>query len=58
VRLSFASAVALAFDGDDVGMVDDAIDEGSGAGGVGEDGGPAAEGEIRGEDGTFSFSVV
>jgi hypothetical protein len=36
-------------------VVDDAIDEGCGASSVGEDGGPIAEGEIRGEDGAFSL---
>jgi hypothetical protein len=48
--LGLAGPVALALDGDDVGVVDDAIDEGGGARRVGEDGGPVAEGEIRGED--------
>jgi hypothetical protein len=36
-----------------VGVMDDAIDECRGTGGVGEDGGPVAKSEIGREDGTF-----
>src|ERR1051326_4086498 len=47
--LGLTEPIALALDGDDVGVVDDAVDERGGAGRVGEDRGPVVEGEIRGE---------
>src|SRR5882672_9240333 len=53
LSVGLTRAVALAFDGDHVGVMDDAIDEGGGAGGVGEDAGPVTEGEIGGEYGAF-----
>jgi hypothetical protein len=53
LSVGLAGAVALAFDGDHVGVVDDAIDERGGAGSVGEDAGPVSEGEIGGEHGAF-----
>ena len=53
--LGLAGAVALALDDDHVGVVNDAIDERSGARGVREDAGPIAEGEIGGEDETLLF---
>ena len=48
VELGFAGAVALALDHDDVGVVDDTVDEGGGAGRVREDGWPVAKREIGG----------
>ncbi len=44
------AAVAVALDDEDVGVMDDAVDEGGGAGSVGEDGGPLAERQVGGED--------
>ncbi len=44
-----APAIAVAFEGDDLGVVDEAIDEGRGGGGVGEDGRPLAERQVRRE---------
>src|SRR3954451_23388893 len=50
MRLGLAAPVARAFDGDDGGVVDEAVDEGDGGGGGGEDGVPLAEIEVGGED--------
>jgi hypothetical protein len=47
--LGFAASEAFAFEGDDVGVVDGAVDEGDGAGGVWKDSGPVAEWEICSE---------
>jgi hypothetical protein len=52
---SFAEPVALALNGDDVGVVDDAIDESGGAGGVGEHRGPVLERQVGREDEALSF---
>ena len=46
----FSKPVALSLDGDDLGVMDDAIDERGGAGCVGKDGWPGAEGQVRGQD--------
>lgn len=40
VGFGFAGAVAIAFDGDHVSVMDDAVDERGGAGGAGKDAGP------------------
>jgi hypothetical protein len=48
--LGVAATKAVALDGDDAGVMDDAVDERGGAGGVGEDRGLLAEGQVRGED--------
>jgi hypothetical protein len=53
VALGFARAIALALDADYVGVVDDALDEGSCAHGIGEDGGQVAEEEVGGQDDAF-----
>jgi hypothetical protein len=58
LKLGLAAAIALALDGDDVGVVDDAVDQGGGTGCVGEDGGPIAEGEVGGQDEAFLLVVV
>lgn len=47
----FLEAVGLALDGDDFGLVQEAIDEGDDAGGVGEDLVPLGEGAVGGDDG-------
>lgn len=52
----FLEAVALAFEGDNLGTMDEAVDEGDSAGGVGEDLVPFAERLVGGqEDGTLLF---
>jgi hypothetical protein len=43
-------AVAGAFEGQDVGVVDDPVDHGGGDGLVAEDGSPAGEWQVRGQD--------
>ena len=45
-----AESVAGAFEGEDVGVVDDAVDHCSSDGLIAEDGSPAAEGQVAGED--------
>jgi len=45
------AAPGIAVDGDDLGSVDKAIDQGGGAGGAGHDAGPVAEAEIGCDDG-------
>ena len=50
VDAASAEAVAGAFEGEDVGVVDDAVDHGGGDGLVAEDASPAGEGQVRGED--------
>jgi hypothetical protein len=47
--LGLAEPIALPLDGDHVGVMDDPIDEGGGAGRVGEHGGPVCKGEVGGE---------
>lgn len=42
--------VAVAFERDDFGVVDDAVDHGGGDGVVAEDVAPSGEGQVRGED--------
>ena len=54
-ELGGAPAVALPFDRDDLGVVDEAVDEGDRAAGVGEDGRPVGEGQIGREHETLSF---
>ena len=49
----FLGAVGLAFDGDDLGAVDQTVDEGDNAGGVGEDLAPFGEGTIGGDNRAF-----
>ena len=49
-ELGLAAAVAAALDDEDLDMVGQAVDEGDGAGGVGEDGVPAFEGQIGGDE--------
>ena len=51
-------AVALALDGDDLRVVDDAIDERRDAGSVGEDAGPVAECEVGGQDEALARSAL
>jgi hypothetical protein len=46
----FLEAVALGFDFDDLGAVDEAVDEGDDAGGVGEDLAPFGEGLVGAEE--------
>ena len=48
-------AKALAFNRDDLRVVDQAIDEGDGAARVGEDGRPVREGQVGGQHQTFPF---
>jgi len=50
VGLGIAAPVGLALDGDDVCVVDDSVDEGGGASGVGERLGPVTKGQVGGED--------
>ena len=48
-ELGLASAIAAAFDDEDLDVVGQAVDQGDGAGGVGEDGVPVLEGQIGGD---------
>ena len=48
-ELGLASATAAAFDDEDLDVVGQAVDQGDGAGGVGEDGVPVLEGQISGD---------
>jgi hypothetical protein len=50
VDAAVAEVVAGAFEGEDVGVVDDAVDHGGGDGLVTEDAAPAAEGQVGGQD--------
>ena len=50
VDASAAEPVAGAFEGQDVGVVDDAVDHGGGDGLVAEDAAPAAERQVAGQD--------
>ena len=50
VDAAVAEPVAGAFECDDVGVVDDAVDHGGGDDLVAEDAAPAAEGQVAGED--------
>ena len=49
--LGFLAAPGLAVDGDDLGVVDEAVDQGDDAGGVGEGLAPLGEGPVGGDDG-------
>ena len=46
MRFGDATAVAVGFEGDDLGVVDETIDEGGHGGGVGDDGGPPLNGRL------------
>ena len=48
-------AIGLAVDGDDLGIVDEAVDHGDDAGGVGEDLVPVGEVAIGGDQGAFGL---
>ena len=48
-------SIGTPLDGDDLGVVDHAIDERRGGGGVGEDRRPLAEGEVGGQDEATAF---
>jgi hypothetical protein len=50
VDAAVAESVAGAFEGDDVGVVDDAVDHGGGDDLISEDAGPGAERQIAGQD--------
>jgi hypothetical protein len=50
--LGDAAPVAVAVNGEDLRVVDEAVDERGGGGGVGEDGRPFTEGQVGGEDET------
>ena len=50
VDASAAESVAGAFEGEDVGVVDDPVDHGCGDGLVSEDASPAGERQVAGED--------
>ena len=47
LRVCLAAAVALAFDGEDLGVMGQAVDEGDGTAGVGKDAVPMLEGQVR-----------
>ena len=49
-QLGVLEPVAVAFEGQDVGVVDDAVDHGGGDGVVAEDVAPAGEGQVAGQD--------
>jgi hypothetical protein len=49
----FFEAIGFAVDGNDLGVVDEAVDEGDDAGGVGEDLAPFGEGTVGGDEGAF-----
>ena len=49
--LGFLAAVGVAVDGDDLGVVDEPVDEGDKAGGVWEGLAPLGEGAVRGDYG-------
>ena len=51
--LGFLQAVGITLDGDDLAAVDQTIDEGDDAGGVGKDLAPLAEGFVGGQDNGF-----
>src|SRR2546425_3717345 len=53
--LGDAASIALALDGEDLGVMDDAIDERGGRGGVGEDRRPLAERQVGGEHEALAF---
>src|SRR5689334_902613 len=56
--LSFLEAVAVGFDVDDLGAVDEAIDEGDDTGGVGEDLVPLGEGLVGAEQNRLAGVVA
>jgi len=49
-KVAVPEAVGVAFEGDDVGLVDEAVDHGRGDGVVAEDLAPAAEELVAGDD--------
>ena len=49
--LGLLEAVGFALDGDDLGVVDEAVDQGDDAGGVGEDLAPLGKGAVGGDEG-------
>ena len=49
-RLVFFEPVAVAFEADDIGVVDDSVDHGRGDGQVSEDVAPAGKREVRRQD--------
>ena len=51
--MRFLEAVAFALDGEDLGVVDEAIDQGDDAGGVGEDLAPFCERAVGGDHGAL-----
>ncbi len=53
--LGLLEAVGFALDGDDLGVVDEAVDQGDDAGGVGEDLVPFGEGAVGGDQGAFGL---
>src|SRR2546425_12295790 len=53
--LGDAASIALALDGEDLGVMGDAIDERGGRGGVGEDRRPLAERQVGGEHEALAF---
>src|SRR6266566_487511 len=55
LRLRHAAPIALSLDGDDLCVVDHAIDERRRGGGVREDAAPLAEGQVGGQDETAAL---
>ena len=53
--LGLLEAVGVALDGDDLGVVEQAVDEGNDAGGTGEDLAPFGEGAVGGNQGGLLF---
>ena len=51
--LRLTGAIRFAVDGEDLGVVDDAVDQGDHAGGIGEDLGPFGERAVRGQQQAF-----
>ncbi len=54
-EVSVSEPVAVAFEGDDVGVVDESVDHGGGNDVVAEHLAPSAEGLVAGDDETGSF---
>jgi len=54
-EVSVFESVGVSFDGDDVGVVDEAVDHGGGDGVVAEDVAPASEGFVAGDDERGAF---
>ena len=49
-ELGLAASIAAALDDEDLDVVGQTVDEGDGAGGVGEDGVPVLEGQVGGDE--------